>query len=109
MHWWTTQQLRSRRPLTRIQAVTKLAAEANPRALNVLATLIAEDTDATVRRAALQAAALIKTDKTFEVLLRGLRDSDAEVRETAVRTLQAYGDARVIPNLVQALHDPATK
>jgi HEAT repeat protein len=106
MHWWTVQQLRSKRALTRLQAVAKLADEGTPRALEGLESVINEDEDANVRKGALQAAARIKDERTLSVVTNGLRDSNHEVRETAVRTLQRLGDAQAISALVTALEDP---
>jgi HEAT repeat protein len=109
MHWWTLQQLRSKKPLTRLQAVTKLAGEANERALDVLAHVVKEDPDSNVRKGALQASTSIRSARTLDVVSSGLRDADAEVRETAVRTLLASGDARAIGLLLPALEDPSAK
>lgn len=105
MHWWTVQQLRAKKALTRIQAVSKLVEEKTPRALDALETVLTTDPDANVRRAALQGIATLKSERAFDMLLKAFRDSDADVREAAARSLGNLGDPRGQAPLVAALQD----
>jgi HEAT repeat protein len=105
MHWWTVQQLRSKKPMTRLQAVAKLAAEGTAHAVDLLQGLIASDPDRNVRKSALQAVAGLKNERSIEMVLKGLRDLDAEVRETTARLLGQLGATQAVPPLVAALQD----
>lgn len=105
MHWWTLQQLRSKKPATRLAAVAKLAADGSAGALALLEGLLEQDPDANVRMGALQAAATFQLERSLEVVLKGLQDSEPAVRETAARLLGRSGQSQAIPALVTVLQD----
>src|SRR5262245_52650922 len=62
MHWWTLQQLKSRKPQTRREAVEKLLAEENPQAVDELLPMLS-DAAPEVRRAVAVALGRFKDDK----------------------------------------------
>src|SRR2546425_8317702 len=86
MKWLTVQQLKSRSPQTRRQAVEKLAAEQSAQAVKYLLPFVT-DPEPGVRRAVIQALGRIKDEQGLTPLMNALRDPDSEVREAAVVSL----------------------
>src|SRR5439155_15199819 len=105
LKWLTLQQLKSKRPQTRRQAVERLAAEAGGPAVDHLLPFAA-DPDSDVRKAVIRALGQIKGDQVLSPLMNALRDPDGEVREAAVVSLTALNDPRAVEPLTRALVDP---
>ena len=80
MQWWTVQQLRSKNPATRQQAISKLAAEGSAQSVAALIQAV-EDPLADVRKAAIRALGRLREGSALSALVSALRDPDAEVRE----------------------------
>lgn len=87
MHWGIIQQLRSKRSLTRLQAVTKLASDGTQRALETLAAVLVQDPDSNVRKAALQVISNRKHERVLEIALKALQDLGLWVRQAATEAL----------------------
>ncbi len=69
-----------------------------------------EDNEPGVRRRAIEALAMLRTEAAFEPLLAALGDGDAAVRRAAVEALGKLGDARAkkpLRQLVARENDPA--
>ena len=91
MHWWARQQLRSKSPQTRREAVEKLAATPTDGAVVEILALL-QDPAAEVRRAVFLALGQLRTGGLLSTVISGLRDTASEVREEAIRTLMVLGD-----------------
>jgi HEAT repeat protein len=61
--------------------------------------------DASVRAAATEALGKLRDPRTFQPLIRCLRDPSAEVRARACIALRTLGDTRAVPSLIDALRD----
>src|SRR5437763_15027659 len=83
MQWWTVQQLRSKNPAARQQAVSKLAAERSAQSVAALIKAV-EDAYPDVRKGAIRALGRLREGSALAALVLALRDPDAEVRETTV-------------------------
>jgi HEAT repeat protein len=105
MHWWTLQQLKSRKPETRREAVGKLAAEAAPQAVDVLLPLLCDEA-AEVRKGVAVALGRFKDERAVQPLLRALRDTDGEVRQAIVTALMFFGGSVSADCFVGLLKDP---
>lgn len=92
-------------PGLRYAAIDALGARLEPSAADAVGRAFS-DSASPVRQRALEA--LPKMDKTrgLILLLTGLRDEDAWIRESAVGQLRLHGDARAVPGLLAALDDP---
>ena len=99
MYWWARQQLRSKNPQTRREAVEKLITEP-PADAGSIALSVLEDRDPTVRKAGMIALARLKITGVISTIINGLRDTSPEVREECIRTLMVVGDATAINALV---------
>jgi HEAT repeat protein/beta-lactamase regulating signal transducer with metallopeptidase domain len=64
-----------------------------------------KDSDAEVRKQAMQALARLGAPVAYEALITALKDEDAEVREQAAFSLGQLGDTRAIDSLAGALKD----
>lgn len=64
-----------------------------------------KDSDAEVRKSAMQALARFQTPASFNAFMTGLKDPDAEVREQAAFALSQLKDTRATDALVAALKD----
>ncbi len=106
MHWWARQQLKSKNPQTRREAIEKLTAEVPEEAVGEVLSLL-QDPDATVRRAVFAALGSLKATGLLTTVIDGMRDTAAEVREEAIRTVMAVGDGTCVNVLVGALKDSA--
>jgi HEAT repeat protein len=105
MHWWTLQQLKSRKPQTRREVVEKLAAEAALQAVDLLMPLLSDEA-AEVRKGVAVAFGRIKDEKTVHPLVRTLRDPDGDVRQAAVTALMFFSGAVSADHFVSLLKDP---
>ena len=104
MHWWTQQQLKFKNPLTRRQAVEKLAASGTADSIDDLISALQDD-DAGVRLAVVKALGRLKDSRTLPALVEAMRDPDGEIREAVVAALMEVGDATCTEVLVGALRD----
>jgi len=102
---WAHQQLKSKKPETRRQAVAKLALEGTPQAIQFLCLALG-DSDRDVRLMALRALSPLRVKAAANAFVGALRDPEPEVREAAVLALMQLGDPSVIPALTTALKDP---
>ena len=105
MKWWTLQQLKSRKPETRKDAVERLVAENPAEAVSHLLT-VTHDPDREVRKAVVQALGRTKDEQVLTALMTSLHDPDGEVREAAVVALTQVNHPRAIDLLTLALGDP---
>jgi HEAT repeat protein/beta-lactamase regulating signal transducer with metallopeptidase domain len=64
-----------------------------------------KDSDAEVRKQAMQALARIHAPGMYDVIALALKDADPEVREQAAFALSQMGDQRAVPALVTSLKD----
>ncbi|MCH2205324.1 MAG: HEAT repeat domain-containing protein [Lentisphaerales bacterium] len=86
------------------KAVIALNLKVNDKTMQLLAMCLSEK-HATVRSAAAAAALQIKGNKFHTKLINLSRDSDSEVRKSAVRSLQAYPNKSSVEALYKALGD----
>jgi HEAT repeat protein len=105
MNWWTVQQLKSKDPELRRQAVDKLSCDNSASAIKGLMSAVA-DADREVRLTALRALARHKVPQAAALFVNSLRDSNGDLREAAVVGLAQVGDARYIEVLIGVLKDP---
>ena len=77
--------------------------------IEVLANALAEEPNAEVRLACVQALTLAAPPNAFEALLPALRDPDGRVREAAASALGDTNDRRAFEPLVRALEDSSHK
>ena len=104
MHWWARQQLRSKNPQTRREAVEKLMTEPPADAATLVLSVL-DDPEPAVRKAGMIAIAKLQITGVASTVVRGLRDTSPEVREESVCTLRAAGDANAVSALVGVLND----
>src|SRR5258706_186620 len=104
MNWWTLQQLKSKNPETRRQAVEKLAADSSGDAIEQLVAALQDDDEA-VRLCVARSLGRLKDPSTLPSLIQAMRDPSGEVREAVVGALMQVGDATCIEVLVGALKD----
>jgi HEAT repeat protein/beta-lactamase regulating signal transducer with metallopeptidase domain len=64
-----------------------------------------KDSDAEVRKQAMQALARIHAPGMYDVISQALKDPDAEVRQQAAFALSQMRDQRAVPALISALKD----
>jgi HEAT repeat protein/beta-lactamase regulating signal transducer with metallopeptidase domain len=64
-----------------------------------------KDSDAEVRKQAMQALARIHAPGMYDVISQALKDPDAEVRQQAAFALSQMRDQRAVPSLIAALKD----
>jgi beta-lactamase regulating signal transducer with metallopeptidase domain len=64
-----------------------------------------KDSDADVRKSAMQALARFRVPAAYDAFVMGLKDSDAEVRQQAAFALSQLRDARATDPLIGALKD----
>jgi HEAT repeat protein len=105
MQWWTSQQLRSKNPATRQQAVHKLAAEGSAQSVAALIMAV-EDSYIDVRKGAIRALGRLREPRGLPALVQALRDPEADVREAAVTALREIGDLQAVDAMIAALQDP---
>ncbi len=105
MQWWTRQQLTSKKPEVRRQAIERIAAEGGTQAVERLLPLI-DDPDSQVAKAAVQALGKLKVVQALPDLQRVLRSVVADLREAAAVAITHIGDPQGVPILAQALRDP---
>jgi len=105
MKWFKLQQLKSRRPQMRKQAVAKLVAEEGAKAVDHLLPFVA-DPDSGVRKEVVRALGQTKDERALTALIHALRDVDGDVREAAVVALAQLDNQRAIEPLTRALGDP---
>jgi HEAT repeat protein len=101
---WAHQQLKSKKPETRRQAVAKLALEGSQQAIQLLCLALG-DSDRDVRLMALRALSPLRVTAAANAFVGALRDSEPDVREAAVLALMQLGDLSVVPALTGALKD----
>jgi HEAT repeat protein len=107
MQWWTAQQLKSKNPDARQEAVIKLAGEGSAQAYRAIATL-AGDPEALVRLAVMRALGNWKEPASLKALFKALQDPVDTVREAAVMSLRKIGDITTIQHLLPLLQDSHT-
>lgn len=108
MLWWFVQQLKSRKPESRIAAAEKLALSGDVGAIEALAEAAA-DPEVSVRRAITLALGAFRHDSVMIPLTSLLNDFAPEVREAAAKSLgQAHAQCAERP-LVAALKDSSTE
>ena len=78
--------------------------KADPRMVAALSAAL-KDSDAEVRKAAMQALVQLRDPSIFEPLLQALRDASPDIREHAAMALGQLRDARAIDPLNAALKD----
>src|SRR5881409_442191 len=104
MQWWTAQQLKSKKPQARQEAVEKLAGEGSPSAFRSIISA-ASDPEAVVRLAVVRSLGACRQAEALRVLFKTLRDPIDVVREAAVMSLRKIGDITTIEHLLPALQD----
>ena len=104
MQWWTAQQLKSKHPDARQEAVTKLAGEGSAQAYRAIITL-AGDREAVVRLTVMRALGGWREPTALKVLFKALQDPVDTVREAAVMSLRKIGDITTIQHLLPLLQD----
>lgn len=107
MQWWTAQQLKSKNPDARQEAVTKLAREGSAQAYRAIIT-VAADPEAVVRLAVMRALGGWKEPASLKALFKALQDPVDTVREAAVMSLRKIGDITTIQHLLPLLQDSHT-
>src|SRR5438045_150688 len=105
MKWFKLQQLKSKRPQMRKQAVARLVAEEGAKAVDHLLPFVA-DPDSGVRKEVVRALGQTKDERALTALIHALRDVDGDVREAAVVALAQLDNQRAIEPLTRALGDP---
>src|SRR5215208_6344991 len=104
MQWWTAQQLKSRNPEARLEAVEKLTADASPQAFRSIIG-IATDPEARVRLAVMRAMGGWHEPEALKVLFKAIRDPVDVVRQAAIMSLRRIGDITTIEHILPALED----
>ena len=112
--------LRELRTVVEPALVTRLVADASPRALASWATLagvlelplalervaqLAHHPDAHVREAVAQAIRRVPRKRSADILLEMLHDADADVRAAAAHGLGELASGAAIPALMEVVHD----
>ena len=92
-------------PIVREDALLQLAAEYNEEAISYLEDVLVRDGNSAVRSAAAEEIAFIGGDAGIEALVKGLNDTDDEIRETVVTALGEIGGKSVLPALTMAMTD----
>jgi HEAT repeat protein len=105
MSWWIAQQLKSKNPQTRREAIEKLAKESSSQAIQLLVTGL-KDEEVDVREAAANALGRIRDPKAIAALINALHDPAGAVREATVSSLRQIGDLDAVDALVGCLKDP---
>ncbi|HAM70205.1 MAG TPA: hypothetical protein DCM86_00995, partial [Verrucomicrobiales bacterium] len=82
MNWWSSHQLKSKKPEARIAAVQKLASSQKPEVIATLGEMVS-DTDPGVRQAVAAALGTFKDEKVVMPLSMLLRDFAPETRIAA--------------------------
>ncbi len=99
--------VRSKRPESRLRAVTALASPppgAEARALEALRAVL-DDPFGPLRHAALLAVGEMGDAESLDIVLARFDDGDREVRQAAVIAAGRIGDGRAAPHLRRALED----
>lgn len=104
MQWWTAQQLKSKNPEARLEAVEKLTAEASPQAFRSIIG-VASDPETRIRLSVMRAMGGCRESEAMTVLFNGLHDAVDVVREAAVMSLRKIGDITTIQHLLPLLED----
>jgi HEAT repeat protein len=104
MQWWTAQQLKSKNPEARLEAVEKLTAEASPQAFRSIIG-VASDPETRIRLSVMRAMGGCREPEGMTVLFNGLHDKVDVVREAAVMSLRRIGDITTIEHLLPLLED----
>jgi HEAT repeat protein len=106
MSWWIAQQLKSKNPQTRRDAVEKLARESSSSAIQLLVSGL-KDTETEVREAAAKSLGRMRDPKAIAALIEALQhDPSGAVREATVSSLRQIGDLEAVDALVGCLKDP---
>lgn len=105
MSWWIAQQLKSKNPQTRREAIEKLAKESSSQAIQLLIQSL-KDSEVDVREAGAKALGRIRDPKAIAALINALHDPAGAVREATVSSLRQIGDLDAVEALVGCLKDP---
>jgi HEAT repeat protein len=105
MSWWIAQQLKSKNPQTRREAIDKLARETSPAAIELLISGL-KDAEVEVREATAKALGRARDPKVIAALITALHDPSSAVREATVASLRQIGDLDAVDALVNCLKDP---
>jgi HEAT repeat protein len=105
MSWWIAQQLKSKNPQTRREAIDKLARESSSQAIQLLVSAL-KDPETDVREAAAKGLGRIRDPKAIAALINALHDPAGAVREATVSSLRQIGDMEAVDALVGCLKDP---
>lgn len=108
MQWWTAQQLKSKNPQVRIEAVTKVASWPARDAFPLLLKMLG-DGEPAIRKASIQALAALTDRPLLQPLVSLLTGSDPLAREAAGAVLLAWrhpDSVAVLPELLRhPIHD----
>ena len=105
MQWWALQQIKSRSPKTRLQAVQSLRELDNARAMEAVCACL-NDPDTEVAIAAAQAVGKWRQASHSSALLTAIRDPRPEVRKAIALAIRSCGDASAPESLAPLLEDP---
>jgi HEAT repeat protein len=108
MIWWSIQQLKARKPESRIAAAEKLAASEKPEAIEALAEA-ANDPEASVRQAITVALGRFKDERVVIPLTGLLNDMAPEVRAAAATALGDIDAKCAEKPLISSLKDQNDK
>jgi uncharacterized membrane protein len=89
----------------RTEAVARIAARHEPRAVEALATAATKDPSPAVRRTAMAAMTPHADAEHRQVFVQGIRDTDASVRTIAAENLGSYADKPSVDELIPLVHD----
>ena len=103
MLWWTLQQLKSKNPEVRIQAIEKLREAEDERTVEVLILSATQDSESMVRLAAIRQIKEMRCILAQDALLSCLKDTECEVQEAAAAALIYFGDRGKISVLTPLL------
>ena len=82
MHWWTAQQLKSKNPQTRMEAIGKMASRSPSEAFEPLLRLVT-DPEPSIRKAAIGELGKIHQPPSLHPLVDLLKGENDEAREAA--------------------------
>lgn len=92
-------------PNVRWEAAQTLVAAHDPRADNILFSMLRQDSDSTIRRNIAGLFSNRKEPHVVGALVSALRDSDAEVRLAVLQSLGQIGDVQSASAISETLHD----
>lgn len=92
-------------PQVRWAAIQLLYQVNDPRAMKIIEETLSADTEASMRRNALEIVRQANRPESAQTLVKALMDSEMEIRLAALSALGDVGDPAMAPAIAGALHD----